>query len=649
MASNLAHAIESKQIIILSSRLVRYLARSVNLFEATPLSAMQHLKEYGINADDDHLQVSIKFAWAKCCPGPDRQIRNGHQSSFNDFKRFPYRHGWTVLDDFTLQQSEERDMPVDPYKPSEPLSMNNLVQSWLFFGLINCVVQNGEPLIKPQQLNRDGVVDTKDLPAALEMWFDHERKHPRAAKLRLIQAEFCLELARQVVQANLVRPSNNGVDPLVALSIMVLGETLSAVKEQITEGLGAKVNGWHREDGEGWGPPAYVFNCMEEWRWCSRTRRILRSQLGSNATLLVAALQHGNSGEGHERCSEDVCLKVLGHSSETPVPENGEIKYRAQHGSGCKCEEIFGPNSQNIPTFGPDMKEVFRILNEANDITEQEMFPIFRLKTSVLGDLIRIDGVTVEPWADCSRRGTRKPDFATISHVWAQGMGNSYENKLLPCQVDYLRRLLGELRPTQSENTAKLSAPFWLDTFAIPVRDQSIDLPENFDNLKKRSMRQIQHAFREAKHTIVIDRDIRQYKSPAEASMKILTSTWMRRLWTLQEAFLSKGMSVTFKTPQEDPTKPHDLRDLDVIFRRLDEIDHNNSLKMAIFKLAKRRLHQGIMGEERDAMKRNAAHTAKNYGSMLIANAWRSARWRVSTPASDFWLLALDFVAEEKY
>jgi hypothetical protein len=622
---------------------------------------MQHLGDYGIYGDN--IPVPLLKEWCQCCPSTAQQRANGHGYRLKDFKSFPVRHGWTLNNDFTLERIHKtpEEEAADRNKPSLPLGKIELLQSWLFFGLLISVVRTDEAtLVRTETLVKNKNLDTKDLPVALENWYDYERINKKTAKWRLIRADLCLELARQVVRANLVDrdPRSLGIGAsaedasVVALSLMVLGETLSAVKEQITEGLDARVNGWHQDDDSGWGPPSHIFDLMKRDQWCLRTIQLLRTQLGSSATLLLAAWKHHgqprvSKGEAHRNCNEQKCCYVIDQTDPAPAQEEAwlgidaapeelqrekKVKYPPQHHDlKCKCKKL----------FGPDMKTLFTILRDVNAESEGEMFPIFRIQYDCEKEII---GVEVEPWARDSRRSIRKPAFATISHVWAQGLGNSFENKLRWCQLKYIQDLLSSLKTPGKDETKSRSAPFWLDTFAIPVREnEGVELPDDFRTLKGTAMRQIQHVYREALHAVVIDRDLDSFSGPAEASMKILTCAWMRRLWTLQEAFLSKQLSVPFHksgsrsdhdqaASSEEPVYTslnYDLHELDTIFEELDVVDHNSSLKTAIFRLAKRRLHQGIMGEERDAMRRNTTYSVKNYGTMLIANAWRSVRWRV--------------------
>ena len=45
------------------------------------------------------------------------------------------------------------------------------------------------------------------------------------------------------------------------------------------------------DEGLGWGPPDYVLDKMTAQKWCPRAKHLLQGQLGSNATMLLAALQ----------------------------------------------------------------------------------------------------------------------------------------------------------------------------------------------------------------------------------------------------------------------------------------------------------------------------------------------------------------------
>ena len=78
----------------------------------------------------------------------------------------------------------------------------------------------------------------------------------------------------------------------------------------------------------------------------------------------------------------------------------------------------------------------------------------------------------------------------------------------------------------------------WLDTFCCPMDPVA----------KHIALSRMRRTYLKAKKILVLDSSLYCYNSqdlyPAEVTARILTSLWMRRLWTLQEGALSQGGSL---------------------------------------------------------------------------------------------------------
>ena len=573
--------------------------------------------------------------------------------SLDAFYAFPSRKGWSVGEGYILNETPESvvDRPA-------------LLQSWLFFGLISLVVQAAEgPILQFEDLldkHNSSFLNTKKLSTALATWERYELDNEETAKVRMVRTELALEYAQRVVRNNCVFEAEESEatqstatdvaededtvpaleDDYVPLALMVLGETLSAAKARILQSLKSKMRGWHREEEGGWGPPRYVFREMEKRMWCPRTVYLLQSQLGSNATLLLAALESQDNNpinDIHRRssCTINTCNVISGdEAAKEPLgigvsqDEFGSA-YRTQHAKGCQ-------NNRKCTLIGPDMREVYEILREQSDSNEKDGFPILEIIEKSDKSL----EFKVKPWSS-----DKSIKFATISHVWSDGLGNEDSNKIYSCQAKFISILLAKVvrLDTPGETELRTNAmPFWMDTLVIPVRKKAplaiaedwtgpeqnpeVLIPEDFDDLKKRAIRQIHAVFKASAHSIIIDKgllDLDAKGFPWKNVMKILASGWMRRLWTLQEAYLSERLWITFK---QHSGQYHDaMEDFDGLVGKIDKEKVNSSFtEMAKFKLL-----QNIMGDERGKWKRGG--DPKDSGSALyIANTWRAARWRVS-------------------
>lgn len=456
----------------------------------------------------------------------------------------------------------------------------------------------------------------------------------------------------------------------LSFCIMVLGETLSAAKLQLMNDLGLRMNGWLVDDDDGWGPPSFILSKMEK-SWCPRASAVMQGQLGFSAILLSTAFQVRQKlptdRREHQKCNSRQCFHVPGVENR----ENQNIFYPPRHHPSKEECEMDTNGVCNL--YGPDMPKLFKILTDATSATESAGFPILRL-VSFIGDpnengpVMRVRGVTVERWSLEPGRNVRKPHFTAISHVWSQGMGNEKSNKLQECQLEFIltnllaaeaevggdtntnhasrdKQYAEELfkqvldREYHSDDFASyhLSPPFWMDTLAIPASHKT---QLDFKNLKARAIRQIYHIYNNATRVVVIDKDLCQELAPRpfHTILKVLSSAWMQRLWTLQEAFLSRNLLVAFRSEARDMRFGGlnfessgliqvGLQNLDSLIRQLDRPQNSHTTAMA--ELIKRKLLNNLMGEDREIRNRND-HPIETRGSMVIASAWRSSRWRVS-------------------
>ena len=117
--------------------------------------------------------------------------------------------------------------------------------------------------------------------------------------------------------------------------------------------------------------------------------------------------------------------------------------------------------------------------------------------------------------------------YVAISHVWADGLGSSTEHGLPRCQVERLDAIVRKLVP---------DGAFWHDGLCVPTEKPTWQL----------AIKLLARTYAGADKVLVIDGGIRnQYslgKPIEECLLRIATSGWMQRIWTLQEALLPREL-----------------------------------------------------------------------------------------------------------
>lgn len=103
-------------------------------------------------------------------------------------------------------------------------------------------------------------------------------------------------------------------------------------------------------------------------------------------------------------------------------------------------------------------------------------------------------------------------------------------------------------------DSGELAYRFWIDTLCCPVF-------KNAPAENTVAMSRIREVYENADHVLVLDKALSPFKSSvsreaageealsksAETCLRILTSTWTRRLWTLQEGVLAKSLYFQFQ------------------------------------------------------------------------------------------------------
>ncbi|RDX48896.1 hypothetical protein OH76DRAFT_1520448 [Lentinus brumalis] len=225
--------------------------------------------------------------------------------------------------------------------------------------------------------------------------------------------------------------------------------------------------------------------------WCPYTLAKLRKTDSEVAVILgilgmeKPAVRH--RPDEHAACTEESCT----------VHNVDPATYTTQHTTPtCSCLFI-------TPTF-----------SDVDDLLSRGDIPV------VIYDSDRLS----------VRRAADGP-YVAISHVWADGLGSTTEKGLPTCQVSRISSFAGQLVPCGA---------FWIDGLCVP----------EVKHLRKGAIRLMAQTYRGAEKVIVLDAGIRSHcsmsRTPAENILRVKTSVWMQRIWTMHEAFLARELYFEF-------------------------------------------------------------------------------------------------------
>ncbi|KAI8711978.1 Glyco-hydro-63 domain-containing protein [Fusarium sp. LHS14.1] len=371
----------------------------------------------------------------------------------------------------------------------------SFLRTWLFFGLLKEVL--GEDLGSVQYLKTKGRIDKGKVVRQIEEWRRREVETPAGRTSRLARVQLVLTEARSLVTeiCSVDNVVDTHIDPLnkdIPLSLMVLGEMLTGFTTRLLLELKeVRIRGWHIDGNRGWGQTSAILKTMKE-RWNPDTVRMLNGSLGGHATSQLYAL-HLTPGPNSPQAS----------------PQGWDVSgkgYNQAHSDTCDLHD-------NEDLIGPDQDKLAEVIERGK---------ILLVKYCSSSGKMEI--LEFEP-------ATR---FAIISHVWADGYGNPNENKIHKCVLEFFNNLFLDTQNLLNRKDPDPELPFWIDTLTIPV---------NNPVQRKRAIMTMHHAYTNADFMVIIDSALEKMevgKSYSETAMKIFTSRWIGRLWTLQEAYLSK-------------------------------------------------------------------------------------------------------------
>jgi hypothetical protein len=481
-------------------------------------------------------------------------------------KRYVYDHqgfyGYPERAGFDLSALRMRKIPED----KSPDDVASFLQAWLFFGLFeeffqfswviqpeNSTTTLQDVLIKADE-NGEDFICTKLLTQVLPMWVDYQLKlendllgryedlaissHRTKFTIKiqggLLKIDRLLSEASEFVREVLFERGQIGtLLPFdVTLSIAILGETLSNARNlayfiapgskqesiwtPVALALGLQ-SPWEREqlinslqlpDPIGgaflmpWGSVSCMTQRLKESKFCRSEIKFLQGYTISSAYFAsrISRFKKGN----HVNCTETKCIAYQVTSEYRPMHVDDDNCIT----SLCHFIEFETEKISSLLRRG-----VTPVVSVRSMPTDSQKVRV-EIKDSTLVD-----------------------QYVAISHVWSDGLGNPSANALYCCQLQRIQDMVNGLG-----STVPSSDPihFWVDTLCVPVHNVE-DRRMALSNMAK--------YYSEASCVLVLDADLMACSttvSPNELLMRVSLSTWMRRLWTLQEGALAQRLYFRF-------------------------------------------------------------------------------------------------------
>ncbi|KAF2748506.1 hypothetical protein M011DRAFT_351170 [Sporormia fimetaria CBS 119925] len=457
-------------------------------------------------------------------PGLETPLLDASQHTFHD-------RSSQSLDRFLSHEGFNKAELIDPKTP--PPRAATLLQSWLFFGVLSQAlrvrikaVDFGVPTSNGHFQRR---ITLSPLPSMLKETSYYEEADRSKLQHRRTLLETAFQYLKEIEAGPLHTLANKSI-VAVTLSIRVLYSTLIAYDG----GPDLELL-----------PHPLIAKRLEDQDWCpSHIRRIMADQNTLLACYLMRVRRPNPRGYSHSRCPGTHCVatntKLLGG-------------YVTQHTHR---------KPEDCPFIAVGNKEVRSIIAKGG-------IPLVSIRIPSSGK----HGIELRV-----RQATAEDKYVAISHVWADGLGNSKSNSLPACQLrrlsDYLTRLPN---PTckKFENNARdqlvfgplsvrspSSGPgvtwerpnstrlFWMDTLCIPVAGDKGKADQEAAQLKVKAINMMADIYGRASHVLVLDSTLQECRianmQRSERLAHILFSPWMGRSWTLQEGALNRHVYFQF-------------------------------------------------------------------------------------------------------
>ncbi|MCJ1464129.1 hypothetical protein MMC07_002742 [Pseudocyphellaria aurata] len=390
--------------------------------------------------------------------------------------------------------------------PTPVSELESFLQNWLFFGLLHEIL--GELYDRKDFVRRDEssttpttVVSTAKLLALIDTWIRGIAMADSNHRISYDHIGECLWLVRTTLQA-VPADFNSSQKYSIASVAELIG--FAANKAFDVQPLDSKC------------PTAWTLNFsnmqkesqMLSCGWCpAEIARSVHLFKSLQTLHFLSRMRNFKSQQRHRWCSTERCEAY----------QSNLVRYQTVHRTvDCPCDDYIS-----------DLPALTRILAKG-------ALPLLRISKSESLDDFSVE--LVESQKDSS--------YIALSHTWADGLGNPSANALPRCQLLHISNLASAIANSAEPASTMFNeqAVIWIDTLCCPA------VP---GEARQMALAQMKRTYQEADHVLVLDSSLRAYNrhslSAVEACVRIFTSGWMRRLWTLQEGSLAKRIWFQFQ------------------------------------------------------------------------------------------------------
>ncbi|KAL9594391.1 MAG: hypothetical protein Q9219_007059 [cf. Caloplaca sp. 3 TL-2023] len=313
------------------------------------------------------------------------------------------------------------------------------------------------------------------------------------------------------------------------------------------------------------------------------------------ALCIIADTFHDEAAQPqHDQCSELLCQ--LRYS----LPDGRITRHISD---ACECEHVSVDESQLV-----------KCLDEGK-------IPLIKIQEGIETNTVSIKVVP----------STSSSPYVALSHVWADGLGNPEATALPRCQLLRLKSRLDKLNTSDflREESGGQELLLWCDTLCCPVSSK---------RGKEMALSKMYRMYNEAFMVLVLEEKLARLRVKeigfCEASLRIVLSQWMTRLWTLQEGALPAKSNKLFFQFADYAVR------VQTLYRHVASVSHKTVQWRGIASDIMRRFHTFINLLEADT--KNPERQVGAFKEIMQSLRYRSVTIPFDEPLIIATLLGLD-------